>query len=233
MTDRKILIFLHHVWLRMWKLQISLPRSVDVFRNQILSNPFSPGDIKELVIGEKCSLLSLTYLIIILMAYHGPNAEILGNIKLVIWQFQNPITDIEEYSLNVIILLVVDFISLIVNGVLIRVFCKINVLKVMKDLQKEFWHVFWAAESFLLMEVEEYDYYLFLFLNWFIDYDLSILIHSFMFAGFHATDDWCRVWYEHGVRLDGWQIHFQWYTSWYESNNIFSIRMLFSFSVIK
>ena len=163
MTDRKILIFLHHVWLRMWKLQISLPRSVDVFRNQILSNPFSPGDIKELVIGEKCSLLSLTYLIIILMAYHGPNAEILGNIKLVIWQFQNPITDIEEYSLNVIILLVVDFISLIVNGVLIRVFCKINVLKVMKDLQKEFWHVFWAAESFLLMEVEEYDYYLFYF----------------------------------------------------------------------
>ena len=106
------------------------------------------------MIGEKCSLLSLTYLIIILMAYHGPNAELLGNIKLSIWQFQNPITDINGYTINVAILLVVDCVSMVINGIMMKVFCKINVFKVMKLLQEKYWHVFATAEAFLLMEVK-------------------------------------------------------------------------------
>ena len=110
-------------------------------------------DVKELVIGERCSLLSLAYMIIILLAYYGPNAELLGNIKLAIWQFQNPIPDIGAYTFNVAVLLIVDLVSFMINGIVLRIFCKINVLKVIHGLQKRFWHIFWAAESFLLMVV--------------------------------------------------------------------------------
>ena len=91
----------------------------------------------------------------IIMAYYGPNAELLGNIKLAIWQFQNPITDIHAYVANIILLLGVDVISLIINGLLLRIICNVNIFKVMKSLQESFWHVFLAAESFLLIEVSE------------------------------------------------------------------------------
>ena len=111
-------------------------------------------DVKNLVIGEKCSLLSLTYMIIILMAYHGPNAELLGNIKLSIWQFQNPIADIDAYTTNVAILLVVDCISMVINGIFVGFFCQINMFKVMKQLQEKYWHVFATAEAFILIGVK-------------------------------------------------------------------------------
>ena len=104
------------------------------------------------MIGEKCSLISLTYLLLILMAYYGPNAELLGNIKLTLWQFQNPIPDIGAYATNVFVLLAVDWTASIINIVVIRIVCKINVFKILKTLQQNFWPVFAAAEAFLLME---------------------------------------------------------------------------------
>ena len=55
----------------------------------------------KLVISERQSLHALTYMSLIIMAYFGPNAEFLGNIKLKIWQYQNPIADIEAYIYRV------------------------------------------------------------------------------------------------------------------------------------
>ena len=106
-----------------------------------------------LVLNERKSFMSLTYIAVILMAYFGPNAKILGNIQLTIWQFQQPIDDIQTYVMNISLLLAADFLSFIINGVLLWYYCSINVLEVTKKLQQSFWIIFAIAEAFLLMEV--------------------------------------------------------------------------------
>ena len=107
----------------------------------------------KLVICEKQSLHVITYMTLIVMAYYGPNAEILGNIKLNIWQFNRPIADIEKYVTNVSMWLSIDFLSLIINGILLWQFCKINILKILKKLQQKYWFIFAIAEAYVMMEV--------------------------------------------------------------------------------
>ena len=109
----------------------------------------------KLVLSERKSVNTLTYLICIVMAYYGPNAEILGNIKLSIWQFDRPIADIEAYISKVSILLAVDLLSLVVSGIILRMICGINVLKTLRKLQKQYWQFFAIAEGYLLMEVSK------------------------------------------------------------------------------
>ena len=87
------------------------------------------------------------------MMYYGPNADILGSIKLKIWHYQSVISDIEAYVWNVSYLFFVDIFSLIINSGIIWYFCRINLLKLMKRLQQEFWHVFMITEGYILMEV--------------------------------------------------------------------------------
>ena len=111
------------------------------------------GKIKELVLTERQSLHAFTYLTLIIMAFYGPNAEILGNIKLSIWQFQNPITDINAYLFNIGLWLFVDFFSIIMNGVLLWHFCKINIMWILNKLQRNYWLLFAIAEAYSLMEV--------------------------------------------------------------------------------
>ena len=89
------------------------------------------------------------------MAYFGPNAKILGNIQLAIWQFQIPISNIESYIFNISILMIFDVCSLVLNGTLLWVFCNINVLKILKILQQNYWILFAIAEGYLFMEVKK------------------------------------------------------------------------------
>ena len=115
------------------------------------------GEVNELVLTERQSVHAFTYLILIIMAYFGPNAEVLGNIKLRIWQFQNPITDIKEYVLNVSLWLFVDLFSAVITGILLWYFCKINIMKVVNRLQRNYWIIFAVAEAYILMEVSSYN----------------------------------------------------------------------------
>ena len=106
-----------------------------------------------LILNERKSFMSLTYIAVILMAYFGPNAKILGNIQLAIWQFQQPIDDIQTYVMNISLLLAADFLSFIINEVLLWYYCSINLLEVLQKMQSKFWITFAIAETFLLMEV--------------------------------------------------------------------------------
>ena len=106
-----------------------------------------------LILSERKSIMSLTYIAVILMAYFGPNSQILGNIGLAIWQFQQPIDDIQTYVLNVSLLLVADLLSFFINGILLWYYRSINLLEALQKLQSKFWITFAIAETFLLMEV--------------------------------------------------------------------------------
>lgn len=106
--------------------------------------------------GERKSFMPLAYIALICMAYFGPNANLLGNIQLKIWQYQRPIEDIEQYITNVSLFLAMDFASFTINGILLWNLAKINILKVMNKIQKEFWIMFAISEAFHLMEVSKY-----------------------------------------------------------------------------
>ena len=115
------------------------------------------GEVNELVLTERQSVHAFTYLVLIIMAYFGPNAEVLGNIKLSIWQFQNPITDIKDYVFNVSLWLLVDLFSAVITGILLWYFCKINIMKVVNQLQRNYWIIFGVVEAYILMEVSSYN----------------------------------------------------------------------------
>ena len=118
------------------------------------SNSLAQENLEELVLTERiASVIPFTYLLTFLMAYYGPNAEILGNIKLTIWQYQG-VTDIEGYIKNLCLLLVIDFSSFVTNGIVLWTMCKINVFKVLKKVQQQFWLIMAIQEAFLFFEVK-------------------------------------------------------------------------------
>ena len=123
-------------------------------KNQLFTNTFIISeDVMSLVLSERKSINTLTYLILIIMAYFGPNAKLLGNIQLKIWQYQRPIVDIEAYIIKVSLLMAVDIGSLVINGIVIWKSCGINVMEILKKLQKSYWIFFALAEAYVLMEV--------------------------------------------------------------------------------
>lgn len=89
------------------------------------------------------------------MAYYGPNAEFLGNIKLTIWQYQ-AVSDAQLYKTiqSLCIMCGIDFLSGVFNGILLWTTCKINIFKVMQKIQKEFWLIMGVQEAFFFVQVE-------------------------------------------------------------------------------
>ena len=111
-------------------------------------------DIAYLILTERNeTLVPLTYLAIMAMAYYGPNAEIMGSVKLQIWHHDNIIQDFGAFATNILILFAMDFMSFMVNGFLVWKFCNINPLRVLLDIQKRYWSFMIFVEASLLSEV--------------------------------------------------------------------------------
>ena len=111
-------------------------------------------EIDWLILTERIeTIIPMAYLALMLMAYYGPNAEILGSVKLTIWHYRSSITDISEFVTNLSLLLVIDGSSLVINGILLWKFCNTNVLKVLQNQQKLFGYYMLVVEGYLLSEV--------------------------------------------------------------------------------
>ena len=87
------------------------------------------------------------------MAYYGPNADIMGSVKLRIWHHKNIIDNFEAFVINVGLLFGADFISFFVNGLLIWKFCNVNPLKVLHKIQKRYWFAMIFVEAYMLVAV--------------------------------------------------------------------------------
>ena len=109
--------------------------------------------IEELVLTERIeTLLPLTYMICFAIAYYGPNAEILGSVKLTLWHYKS-VLDIGSYMKNLFMLFVIDFLSLIINGIILRTTCNINIFKTFQNLQSEFWLIMAVQQAYASFEV--------------------------------------------------------------------------------
>ena len=83
--------------------------------------------------------MPVTYALIFIMAYYGPNAEIIGNVKFTQWHF-NAITDLEEYLSKIALYFIVDLSSAMISGVILWTTCKINIFKMIQKIQKDLWY---------------------------------------------------------------------------------------------
>ena len=72
-------------------------------------------------------LVPLAYTVVTAVAYHGPNAKILGNIGSSMWQFQK-IERIDHLLFIALEIFVVDFICALFTGMVLWKFCSINFL---------------------------------------------------------------------------------------------------------
>ena len=109
--------------------------------------------IDELVLTERIeTLVPLTYMICFTITYYGPNAEIIGNFKLDLWQFR-PVLDIENYLKSVFILFIFDFMSLVINGIILGTTCNINIFKFCRNIQSEFWLIMAVQQAYASFEV--------------------------------------------------------------------------------
>ena len=106
-----------------------------------------------LIINESVEILMpIAYVVTLLMAYYGPNAEILGNIKNSEWQYM-AIEDIGSSMKWMGLLFSVDIVSAVICIVLIYCFCKINILRMYLQIQNQLWYILAIEEAYILTEV--------------------------------------------------------------------------------
>ena len=111
--------------------------------NQIVAN-------RELVLIEHVELVvPVAYLLCLVAAYYGPNAEMFGNIKFGGWHY-TAITDINRLYKNLCLLFFVDMCSVILCSIILWVTCKINLLRVYIQMLKNFWLLMAVQTAFLL-----------------------------------------------------------------------------------
>ena len=135
-----LIIFLHFYVVRLWW-------SVPNFLFLVKLN------VEALVMSERIeTVVPAIYMICVLMGWFGPNGYILGNIKLTIWHYA-AIGDFQAFLYTISIFLCVDFMSFVINGILLWSTVKINVFKTLQILQRDFWLVMAIFEGSLFVEV--------------------------------------------------------------------------------
>lgn len=94
--------------------------------------------ITDLAIYELVEFHSpLSYILVVAVAYHGPNASIFGNVMNSYWTY-TAIENIEETLTSMAIFFLIDFSSTLITSSILWYFCQINLWKLLVDLQKEF-----------------------------------------------------------------------------------------------
>ena len=97
-------------------------------------------------------IMPIAYCICLLMAYFGPNAELLGNIKNGSWNY-NAIEDIGDACYWLILLFIVDLGSLLVCIFLLKVHCDMNILKMFLQVQQQIGPFLALYQAYMVTEV--------------------------------------------------------------------------------
>lgn len=129
---------------------IKLEKKVSPIGTEIKKEDCAKGQIvEELILNETIEMIvPLAFIGSFLMAYYGPNKDILGNIGCAIWQFKKieglaPLVAVAEMAL-------LDSVSALLAGGLLWKFCRINIFHQYCGTIKKYWaHVAFKGGSFL------------------------------------------------------------------------------------
>ena len=103
-----------------------------------------------LILGETLEfILPLAYLACFIVAYYGPNAEILGNVKNGYWTFMI-VEDVLAPIQNLLLVLIVDVISFIAAVVFLHRKCNVNLIKIYNFLLQNYGLTFAIQIAFCL-----------------------------------------------------------------------------------
>ena len=109
--------------------------------------------LQELALNEKVVyIVPLAYSICFLLAYYGPNAKIIGNVKNSLWHF-GTVENISRPLYLMGFLLLIDFVSIMLWAVLLKKFCKIDFMDGYLQIQKHAWLIMAVQEAYALNEV--------------------------------------------------------------------------------
>ena len=97
-------------------------------------------------------IMPIAYCIVLLMAYFGPNAEIIGDVKNSSWHFK-AITNLYNTISWHATMFFVDFGSMVVSFCLLQGFCKLNLAKMHLQLVHQMWYILAVGQSYLVVEV--------------------------------------------------------------------------------
>ena len=98
--------------------------------------------LQDLVINEMIELfLPLADLASLLIAYFGPNSQLIGHVGSQYWQY-NPIDDLDHNIRYILMFFFVDLGSLFASGALLWFFCRIQLHQAFIAIQSEFGVVF-------------------------------------------------------------------------------------------
>jgi len=103
--------------------------------------------LEHLTLAERVeTIIPFTYLICFLMAYYGPNGDIIGCIKLIMWQHQ-AVSRVDKYMRNLSLFTLVGASSFLTNAIILWFTCKINIVKTLQKVQSKFWLYLAIQES--------------------------------------------------------------------------------------
>ena len=109
--------------------------------------------LQELAINEMVEFMApLAFVLAFVIAYYGPNSNLIGNVGATIWQFV-AVEDISHTMELMCMLFLIDFSSTVISGIILWVFCKINLAKVFMVLEKEYGLVFCIVLSVNVLNV--------------------------------------------------------------------------------
>ena len=109
--------------------------------------------VRDLVTTETIEVLaSLAYSVTLAVAYYGPNATILGNIRNSYWTYEE-IQDIDKSLAVVFKIAFIDLIIALVCGVMLWVCCRINLFHVFCTIMKTNWIFISLIIAFIMSRV--------------------------------------------------------------------------------
>ena len=112
----------------------------------------------DLIVNESVEfIIPIAYLIVTVMAYFGPNAELIGNIKSSKWQY-SAIQNLDGTIFWITVMIFVDFGNIILCFILLRFLCKINILRMFSQIINQVGVLMAIQQADFLSEVNLYNY---------------------------------------------------------------------------
>ena len=97
--------------------------------------------IVKLVLAEMCEgLVPLAYGFCFAMAYYGPNSKLIGNIGADIWAYK-AVEDVTWTILLLFGLFLIDLFSMVLNGAIIWIYCKVSIIQEFLIVLQEYWYI--------------------------------------------------------------------------------------------
>ena len=106
--------------------------------------------ILRLVLAELCEgIVPLAYIICFSMAFYGPNAKLIGNVKNGCWQFE-AVDDANLTFVFMLVLFAIDLLCFSLNASIVWWYCSVNLFKEICNVVQKYWYIMAVKLTFIM-----------------------------------------------------------------------------------